>query len=277
MSLGTNIKRIRQENDLSQAQFANIFHVTRQTVSNWENDKNYPDLSVLKEMSHIFDVSFDLLLKDDDNYIRKTVRAIKLMSLFKRVLLVLVIIILMLFGGFCWLLHLAATPTPDGERINSDTDIRMVINTSHASPSRAITCTTELSPEDSKYQDTINKYKGAVLGSVEGDIPAVYLDGSPTLIFHFQDLLYNDIKPENVLDVSAEIYDIYSDNEKPFTKKLDHELDDGNVKVVIDPELSQDQNDEDDIWWRCIITIKYSYKGKIYTGVTAVEVFGKEF
>lgn len=44
MSLGNKIREIRKINGLTQEQFAQKFHVTRQTVSNWENDKNYPDL-----------------------------------------------------------------------------------------------------------------------------------------------------------------------------------------------------------------------------------------
>ena len=44
MQLGQTIQKIRKENHLTQEEFAEIFHVTRQTVSNWENEKSYPDL-----------------------------------------------------------------------------------------------------------------------------------------------------------------------------------------------------------------------------------------
>ena len=50
---------------MSQEQFADLFHVTRQTVSNWENNRNYPDMFSLKQISDTFQVSFDMLLKDD--------------------------------------------------------------------------------------------------------------------------------------------------------------------------------------------------------------------
>ena len=39
MEIGKQIQKIRKENNLSQEQFGKSFHVTRQTVSNWENKK----------------------------------------------------------------------------------------------------------------------------------------------------------------------------------------------------------------------------------------------
>ncbi|WP_423218498.1 helix-turn-helix transcriptional regulator [Streptococcus equinus] len=39
-----NISELRKQEKLSQDDFANIFHVSRQTVSNWENGKSYPDV-----------------------------------------------------------------------------------------------------------------------------------------------------------------------------------------------------------------------------------------
>ena len=47
MNIGTQILKIRKEKALTQEEFGKIFHVTRQTVSNWENEKRYPDLQIL--------------------------------------------------------------------------------------------------------------------------------------------------------------------------------------------------------------------------------------
>ena len=47
MNLGNQILNIRKEQQLTQEEFGRLFHVTRQTVSNWENKKSYPDLQVL--------------------------------------------------------------------------------------------------------------------------------------------------------------------------------------------------------------------------------------
>ena len=43
MKLGQTILDIRKERKMTQEEFAQIFHVTRQTVSNWEKEKNYPE------------------------------------------------------------------------------------------------------------------------------------------------------------------------------------------------------------------------------------------
>ena len=64
MSIGNQISAIRNEQQLTQEQFGELFHVTRQTVSNWENEKSYPDLQILIAMSNQFDVSLDTSLVD---------------------------------------------------------------------------------------------------------------------------------------------------------------------------------------------------------------------
>ena len=45
MKVGKTIFEIRKSNKMTQEEFANLFHVTRQTVSNWENEKSYPNTS----------------------------------------------------------------------------------------------------------------------------------------------------------------------------------------------------------------------------------------
>lgn len=65
MQLGQTIQKIRKENHLTQEEFAEIFHVTRQTVSNWENEKSYPDLLTLVSISDNFHISLDKMLKED--------------------------------------------------------------------------------------------------------------------------------------------------------------------------------------------------------------------
>ena len=45
--LAKNIKRLRQEKDMTQADLAELLHVTRQTVSSWERGNSTPDLSLL--------------------------------------------------------------------------------------------------------------------------------------------------------------------------------------------------------------------------------------
>ncbi len=65
MEIGKQIKKYRSELGLSQEDFADKIFVTRQSVSNWENDKNYPDINSLVLMAEIFGVSLDSLVKGD--------------------------------------------------------------------------------------------------------------------------------------------------------------------------------------------------------------------
>ena len=65
MELGKQIKLHRQEAHLSQEELANRVYVSRQTISNWENDKSYPDVNSLVLLSEIFQISLDILIKGD--------------------------------------------------------------------------------------------------------------------------------------------------------------------------------------------------------------------
>ena len=58
MRLGKRIYDIRKLHGLTQEEFANMFSVTRQAVSNWENDKAYPDLHTLVEISNQFNIIY---------------------------------------------------------------------------------------------------------------------------------------------------------------------------------------------------------------------------
>lgn len=70
MNIGNQISTIRKEQQLTQEQFGALFHVTRQTVSNWENEKSYPDLQMLIDISHQFEISLDTLIKEDSKMVK---------------------------------------------------------------------------------------------------------------------------------------------------------------------------------------------------------------
>lgn len=65
MQLGQTIVKIRKDNGFTQEDFANKYNVTRQTVSNWENEKSYPDLLTLVKISDDFGISLDIMLKEN--------------------------------------------------------------------------------------------------------------------------------------------------------------------------------------------------------------------
>ena len=70
MNIGNQILNIRKEKQLTQEQFGALFHVTRQTVSNWENEKSYPDLQMLIDISNQFEISLDTLIKEDSKMVK---------------------------------------------------------------------------------------------------------------------------------------------------------------------------------------------------------------
>lgn len=70
MNIGNQILAIRKEQQLTQEQFRSLFHVTRQTVSNWENEKSYPDLQMLIDISNQFEISLDTLIKEDSKMVK---------------------------------------------------------------------------------------------------------------------------------------------------------------------------------------------------------------
>ena len=65
MEMGTQIRKYRNERTLSQEALAEKVYVSRQTVSNWENDKSYPDVNSLVLLSEVFEISLDQLIKGD--------------------------------------------------------------------------------------------------------------------------------------------------------------------------------------------------------------------
>jgi len=66
--IGKLIKEIRQKNNLTQKDFADKYNVTYQAVSKWENGKNLPDVTLLRQISKDFNVNMEDLL--DGNIVK---------------------------------------------------------------------------------------------------------------------------------------------------------------------------------------------------------------
>ena len=94
MSLGKQILKLRKENKMSQEDFSEIFNVTRQTVSSWENEKSYPDIETLVRISDKFNISLDILIKGDNKMIQDVTKKMKNHKLFKIIIFALIIILL---------------------------------------------------------------------------------------------------------------------------------------------------------------------------------------
>ena len=75
MELGNHIKHYRNEKGLSQEELAERVYVTRQTISNWENNKNYPDINSIVLLSEVFEISIDNLIKGDLEEMKKEINS----------------------------------------------------------------------------------------------------------------------------------------------------------------------------------------------------------
>ncbi|MGG5332857.1 helix-turn-helix domain-containing protein [Enterococcus sp. AZ163] len=71
MNLSKQIKKYREREQFSQEVLAEKLYVSRQTISNWENERSYPDIHNLLLMSVLFDVTLDELVKGDVEMMRK--------------------------------------------------------------------------------------------------------------------------------------------------------------------------------------------------------------
>lgn len=74
MEFSAQIKKYRADMNLSQEELAEKIYVTRQTISNWENDKSYPDIHSLLLLSSLFHVSLDQLIKGDVEIMEKEIK-----------------------------------------------------------------------------------------------------------------------------------------------------------------------------------------------------------
>jgi len=65
MDVGRRIKKYREINNISQDELAIKIFVSRQTISNWETNKSYPDIKSLSLLTNIFNVTLDDFIKGD--------------------------------------------------------------------------------------------------------------------------------------------------------------------------------------------------------------------
>lgn len=60
--IGQLLKELRNEKGLSQEELAEIFHVSRRTVSRWETGRNLPDIVILLEIAEFYDLDLREIL-----------------------------------------------------------------------------------------------------------------------------------------------------------------------------------------------------------------------
>lgn len=104
MTLGEKIQKLRKQRGLSQEALAEKVTVTRQTISKWELGQSTPDLDFIAQLSDIFNVSSDYLIKDEmiepDELLYKK-RSYHLSERGKRIILVVVSAAALIAGCVC--------------------------------------------------------------------------------------------------------------------------------------------------------------------------------
>lgn len=73
MNVGARIKKYREKQNISQDELALKVFVSRQTISNWETNKSYPDIKSLIMLSNIFHVTLDDFIKGDIEEMKRIV------------------------------------------------------------------------------------------------------------------------------------------------------------------------------------------------------------
>ena len=92
--IGKTIKEIRQKKKLSQQKFADLYGVTYQAVSKWENGKNMPDITILKQICEDNNIDLNTLLENKKQ--KKKLKPIIITSII--IILIITIIILIITG-----------------------------------------------------------------------------------------------------------------------------------------------------------------------------------
>ncbi len=102
MNLGIRIKEEREKLNMSQDELAEKMNITRQAISKWETGKSFPDIEKILELSNLFNLSLDELVKGDkafqENLIKEGTAGISGLEILGYITITLGILTVM-FGG----------------------------------------------------------------------------------------------------------------------------------------------------------------------------------
>lgn len=94
MEISKKLKEARVNSGLTQEQVAEKIMVSRQTISNWENGKSVPDIVSVMNMSDLYQISLDELLKGDQSMKEKLEKDVDIFKRNKRLILMTGILVL---------------------------------------------------------------------------------------------------------------------------------------------------------------------------------------
>ena len=100
MEIGKKLKEARQMSGLTQENVAEKLNVSRQTISNWETEKFYPDILYVLQLSDLYQVSLDELLKGYEHMIQHLEDSTNTVKSNRKILLAFICNICLLFLFF---------------------------------------------------------------------------------------------------------------------------------------------------------------------------------
>jgi transcriptional regulator with XRE-family HTH domain len=100
MEIGKKLKETRLKCNMTQEQVSEMLYVSRQTISNWENEKSYPDIISIIKLSDLYSISLDELLKGDKKMIEHLEDSTNTVQSNKKLLLAVTINIVLLLALF---------------------------------------------------------------------------------------------------------------------------------------------------------------------------------
>ena len=96
INVGQKLQMARNKQGLTQEQIAQQLQVSRQTISNWENNKSYPDIVSLITLSELYQISLDQLLKGDKAMIEHLSKSTNTVASNRRLLTAIILNIIIL-------------------------------------------------------------------------------------------------------------------------------------------------------------------------------------
>ena len=102
--IGSKIKAARLKKKMTQEQVAELLGVSRQTISNWENEKSYPDIISVIKMSDYYEASLDYLLKGEQkmntyyDYLEESTNVVKSNANRNRIITILAYLLIWAFA-----------------------------------------------------------------------------------------------------------------------------------------------------------------------------------
>jgi transcriptional regulator with XRE-family HTH domain len=104
LDVGQKLKNARQSANLTQEAVAEKIGVSRQTMSNWENNKSYPDIVSIISLSDLYSISLDELLKGDEKMIKFLEKSTKVAAARQKLIKLIPILAYLLIWLFCILI-----------------------------------------------------------------------------------------------------------------------------------------------------------------------------